>query len=107
MSLDVYLSRTQPTEVYWANITHNLGRMADAAGIGDHLWEPEKIGVTKAAQLIEPLQAGLDRLKADPEKFQAFNAKNGWWLYEHFVPFVERYLEACREYPDADVRVSR
>jgi len=107
MSLDVYLTAVRPTTVYESNITHNLGRMADAAGIYQHLWRPEEIGITTAAQLIEPLAAGLDLLKADPARFEAFNSPNGWGLYKHFVPFVERYLEACRENPDATVEVSR
>jgi hypothetical protein len=94
-------------EVYWANITHNLNKMADAAGIYKHLWRPDEIGITKAAQLIEPLRAGLALLKSDRERFEKFNAPNGWGLYEHFVPFVEKYPAACEEYPDADVHVSR
>lgn len=49
MSLDVYLTATRPTEVCALNITHNLGRMAKEAGIYQHLWRPEEIGVTKAA----------------------------------------------------------
>ncbi len=107
MSLDVYLTRVQPTEVYSSNITHNLNKMAEAAGIYAHLWRPEEIGITKAAQLIDPLREGLARLRADPAKFEAYNASNGWGLYKHFVPFVEQYLAACIKYPDADVSVSR
>lgn len=94
-------------EVYWANITHNLGAMARAAGIYSHLWRPEEIEVTTAGQLIEPLAAGLERLKADPDHFKTFNAANGWGLYEHFVRFVDEYLTACRAYPHATIRVSR
>lgn len=105
MSLDVYLEKQMLTDVYQANITHNLTKMADAAGIYKHLWHPEKLGITKAAELIEPLAAGLAALKSDPAKFKKFNAPNGWGLYEHFVPFVEKYLNACREHPDATVRV--
>lgn len=107
MSLDVYLTRTQPTTVYDANITHNLGKMADEAGIYKHLWRPDEIGITKAEQLIEPLRAGLARLKSNPERFKMFDAINGWGLYIDFVPFVEKYLQACEEYPDAEVSVSR
>lgn len=95
------------TGVYSANITHNLGKMADAAGIYEHLWRPDEIGVTKAGELIDPLTEGLARLKSDPAKYEQFNASNGWGLYEHFVPFVERYLTACKQYPNALVRVSR
>lgn len=95
------------TRVYSANITHNLGKMADAAGIYQHLWRPEELGIKTAAELIEPLQAGLDRLRDDPEAFKKHNAPNGWGLYEHFVPFVEKYLAACREHPNAVVSTWR
>lgn len=114
MSLDVYLTETAckhcnrgGDQIYWANITHNLGRMADEAGIYQHLWRPDEIGITKAQQLIEPLRAGLALMKADPPRFEKHNATNGWGLYEHFVPFVEKYLAACEENPEADVAVSR
>lgn len=125
MSLDVYLSGETTTEscecptcghahtrevteeVYWANITHNLGRMADAAGIYKPLWCPEEIDITHARQLIEPLRTGLAQLKADPAHFEQFNAPNGWGLYVHFVPWVENYLAACEANPDAMVSVSR
>lgn len=107
MSLDVSLTAVRPTEVYSSNITHNLGKMASEAGIYEHLWRPEEIGITKAEQLIRPLEEGLALLKQEPEHFEKFNAPNGWGTYEHFVPFVEKYLAACRENPDADVSVSR
>lgn len=107
MSLDVYLTRLMPTTVYQANITHNLGKMAAEAGIYQHLWRPDEIGVTKAEQLIEPLTRGLELLKSDPVRFEAFNSPNGWGTYQHFVPFVERYLEACKENPGAEVRACR
>jgi hypothetical protein len=93
--------------LYSANITHNLNSMAEAAGIYKHLWRPEEIGVSKASELLEPLRVGIALLKSDRAGFEQFNAPNGWGLYEHFVPFVERYLEACELHPDAEVRVSR
>lgn len=107
MSLDVYLEVTKPTEVYWANITHNLNVMADAAGIYGALWRPDEHGLMKAGQLVPILEKGLADLKARPEYFKTFDAPNGWGTYIHFVPWVEKYLEACKENPDADVRVSR
>ena len=120
MSLDVYLNRKRylsydegktytedDEQVYWANITHNLGKMAGEAGIYEALWRPEEIGKTKASEIVELLEKGLSDLKARPEYFEKFNSPNGWGMYEHFVPFVEKYLEACKEYPDAIVGVSR
>lgn len=107
MSLDVYLTGAIGKEIYSANITHNLTRMAEAAGIYDALWRPDEIGINKASQLVEPLRLGLERLEADPAKFETYNAQNGWGLYKNFVPFVRNYLEACENSPDANVCVSR
>lgn len=107
MSLDVYLNAVRETCVYDANITHNLGTMAHEAGIYKHLWRPEEIGITKAEQLIEPLKNGLELLESDPERFKAFNPENGWGSYEGLVRFVQKYLEACKENPDATIDVSR
>ena len=120
MSLDVYLKRkkwisydagktlTEEDEtVYDANITHNLGKMAGEAGIYEALWRPEEIDKTKASEIVELLEKGLADLKARPEHFEKFNSPNGWGMYKHFVPFVEKYLNACKEYPDAIIGVSR
>lgn len=125
MSLDVYLlgekkevtctckecwndhTRIEQEEFYSANITHNLSAMADAAGIYEYLWRPDEIGITKAEQLIEPLTQGLKRLTEDPEKYKQYNSPNGWGMYENFVPFVRKYLEACIQHPEAEVYASR
>ena len=111
MSLDVYLKDPTATydtnDLYWANITHNLGEMADKAGIYKALWRPEEIGAEYAKDIIEVVEKGLEDLKARPEYFEQFNSPNGWGMYEHFVPFVADYLEALKEYPDAKISVSR
>ena len=93
------------TEVYWANITHNLVKMADKAGIYAYLWRPDEWDITHAKQLIEPLTLGLSNLHAQPEYFKQFNPENGWGTYEGLVDFVEEYLDACKKYPDAKVSV--
>ena len=107
MSLNVYLTANRPTTVFTSNITHNLGKMAEEAGIYYHLWRPDEIGVTKAEQLILPLEEGIRLMKADPDRFRKHDAPNGWGLYEHFVPWIEEYLAACKENPDAKIEVSR
>lgn len=96
---------TETNEVYSANITHNLGKMADEAGIYEPLWKPDEVGLTKAEQLIEPLRAGLQKLKQDPERYKEFNPENGWGSYDGLVAFVENYIAACEEYPQATVSV--
>jgi len=93
--------------VFESSITHNLAPMADAAGIYYKLWRPETLNVTRASQLIEPLAAGLARLRERPEHFRQYNPSNGWGRCEDLIRFVEQYLEACREHPDAIVSTDR
>jgi hypothetical protein len=107
MSLDVYLYAVRRVPIYDYNITHNLNRMAEAAGIYMHLWRPDEIGITKASELIEPLRAGLELLRSDETRFRAFDAANGWGRYEHLIEFVSNYLAACEENPEAEIEVSR
>lgn len=107
MSLDITLTAPRLCEVYSANITHNLTRMAEEADLYMTLWRPEEIGITKADELIEPLRTGLALLKSDPERFKQFNSPNEWGVYENLVSFVEYTLKACEENPDATVEVSR
>lgn len=112
---------------YSCNITHNLNAMADAAGIYEALWRPHRLkegynipegdyslegkfeseNPVYAREIIGKLGLGLDLLKKDPEYFKKYNSPNGWGLYDNFVPFVEGYLNACIEYPDALVYISR
>ena len=120
MSLNVYLTRKKWTSfdagetfteedeyVYEANITHNLGQMAAEAEIYEALWRPEEMNAVKAGDIIEILAGGLAYLKTSPHRFKQHEAPNGWGTYENFVPFVEKYLEACKEYPGATIVVSR
>lgn len=120
MSLDITLrgaaedeacrecGHTRPVKprLFEANITHNLGSMADAAGIYGVVWEPGENGIKTAHDLIEPLTRGIDTMKADPDRFKAFDAANGWGTYNSFVPWLERYLEACTQHPNAEVSAS-
>ena len=107
MSLDVYLTATRPTLVFEANITHNLNKMAEEAGIYKHVWRPEEIGITIAEQLIDPLSAGIRMMERDPDRFKKYDPQNGWGSYDVFLPWLKRYLAACKEYPDARVGVYR
>jgi len=118
MSLSVYLVKQtepchccghqeEPEWFYTAIITHNLGKMADHAGIYKALWRPEEIGIKSANELIPLLENGLAMLKADPEKFKQYDAPNGWGVYDNLVCFVRDYLEACKVNPEASVEVSR
>lgn len=93
--------------LFEANISHNLNTMSERAGLYEVLWRPEEIGITVASQMIKPLIEGLKWLKSDPPKFKAFNPKNGWGNYEGLCDFVQKYLDACTEFPFANVKAWR
>lgn len=125
MSLDIYLygeevteeaicqhCGSKYTEVYrelhfTANITHNLSRMAEEAGIYDCLWDPQKAGIEVASQISPMLASAIKLMEADPAHFKKFDSDNGWGTYDQFVPWLKELLEACQEYPDATIEVSR
>lgn len=107
MSLDVYLTAVRTTTVFEANYTHNVTKMAAAAGIYEAVWRPEEKGYTMAGHLIIPLREGIAKMEADPAKFIALNPENGWGSYETFLPWLKEYLAACEENMDAKIGVSR
>ena len=116
MSLDVYLEfevdagGPEPRVfcVYEANYTHNCGAMAREAGVYKYVWRPEECeGVQCAGDIIEPLCKGIELMETDPDRFIALNPQNGWGSYDTFVPWLQKYLEACIENPKAKIRVSR
>ena len=131
MSLDVYLKDPTATynkdDLYWSNITHNLWDMADKAWIYEALWRPhrliewynipekdydaeyefEKQQNIKASFIIPYLEKWLKDLKKRQKHYEKFNSPNWWGTYEHFVPWIEKYLEACKEFPDSIIWISR
>ncbi|WP_080437023.1 hypothetical protein [Burkholderia ubonensis] len=107
MSLDVYLNDADGNEVYSANITHNLNKMANAAGIYKHLWRPEEIDIKHARDLVVPLTDGLMDMLRRPVHYQRFNPENGWGSYDGFIPWLVEYIKACAANPNATVSVWR
>lgn len=112
--------------VYDAGITHNLGNMADKAGIYEACWRPyrlhrdyvatinddleyefEQNHIMQAKDIITLLEKGYNDMLKRPEYYKKFDSPNGWGLYIHFLPWVEKYLEACKTFPDAEISVSR
>ena len=113
MSLDVTLTKMMPTEVYTSNITHNLSKMANqvmlesGVTLRDVLWHPEEKGFYYARDISELLDEAYTTLLANPHHYWQFNPENGWGTYENLVHFVDSYLTACKENPEADIRVWR
>jgi|SRR3989304_2374460 len=106
MSLDVSL-HLNDTCVFDYNITHNLNKMADAAGVYKHLWRPDELNIIKAGELIEPLSEGLSKLVCNKADYLPLNPENGWGTYDGLVKFVIEYLAHCKLYPDATISISR
>jgi len=103
----VVLDEIETNTVFDENITHNMGEMADKAGIYYAMWRPEEKGWKVAGDIISVLEKGIKKLKAKPKYFEKFNPDNGWGSYELLLEVAEKYLAACKEYPEAKIEVSR
>lgn len=93
--------------VFEVNITHNLGPMADLAGIYEVIWRPNELGVTHTGEIISELEAGLSNLRSNPNEYRELNPANGWGSYEVLVESVDKYLQACKQYHHATIRTGR
>ena len=113
--------------LYSANITHNLGEMADKAGLYEALWRPHRLidgynipeedhkaeyefedkQEIRAKDIIPYIKEGLSKLRDNPNKFKKFNPENGWGSYEGLLNFTQNYLDACEENPESIVKVWR
>ena len=113
--------------VFDYNITHNLGKMASKSGLYEALWRPHRLkkgynipeddhnaewefedaNRSQAFEIIPMLENGIKKMKSKPEYFKKFNSENGWGTYEGLLSFAEKYLEACKEYPNSFISVSR
>lgn len=107
MSLDITFYVIRKTKVFDTNITHNLNKMAEEAGIYQVLWRPEEIGINRAGEMIELLEKGIQRMEEDPDHFKKFDAPNGWGIYDDFLPWCKEVLQAYKENPDAEIEISR
>jgi hypothetical protein len=108
MSLSIYLNNPETgEELYSCNITHNLGKMADANGIYYHLWRPDEIDMEFAHQIEPTLTTGVAHLATNKGFYEQFNSPNGWGMYDHFLIFCVNYLKAVREHPSAKIEISR
>ena len=104
-------------EVYSFNITHNLGRMALECGLYNPMWRPYRMYniddergksfIANAGELYDALKFGVDELVANPKKYKEMNPANGWGTYENLVDTATEYMNACKDFPEAGVKVDR
>ncbi len=113
MSLDIYVKAEvcpccgRHDEDFNVNITHNLIEMAKAVELYLPLWCMSESGITKAAQLIEPLTLGILELESCPLEYKVHNPENGWGSYESFLEACKTLLEYCKANPESLVEVCR
>lgn len=109
MSLDIYLrSLDGDTAGVWVgNITHNLNKMAEVAGVYKHLWRPEELGIERPVDLIVPLLKGAVFMLENAALCQQYSPKNGWGTYDDLLEFILGYAEKCAKYPFSEIIVSR
>ena len=136
MSLDVTLIRKRwisydegytyeedDQEVYAANVGGDFRLMAQEAGLYEALWKPYRLHYDYepsenhkeemafedsveiyARDILPHLYKGLQELKDFPKHYNNFS---GSLPHTYFVSFVERYIQACVDFPEALVVVSR
>jgi hypothetical protein len=109
MSLDIDLTEMKEVSVWRSNITHNLGAMAEKAGVYKYIWHPEELfdEIASAGDLIPHLKKGLAELLRDPELYKQYNPPNGWGSYDYLVKFLVEYTDACRLHPLAKIVADR
>ena len=116
MSLDISLHQKAcyNTEVYNANITHNLGSMADnVICFFFHLRDEKPKSITlynilwhgsgQSAKVIAPmLEVGLKELIENRIELQQHVPEKVWCWGSHagLVSFTKELLEACKKYPE-------
>lgn len=98
---------------WWANITHNLGSMADHIPVGNTTlykacWRPEEIGIKTVGLLLPLLIEGLHYMIDHRKELEQYNSPNGWGTYNGFMKFLLNYKQACEDNdPECLIEVSR
>jgi hypothetical protein len=125
MSLDFYLDDEEKEEeckcdmcdhvhirkyrrcLFHGHITHNLAEMANHLKIYECLWRPDENNLKYAKEIIPILEHGLDKLKTSSQYYKQYEPSNGWGTIVKFIKFIDDVLFHCKEYPNAEIRVSR
>ena len=106
MSLDIDL--IIDGECAWSrNITHNLNVIADKIGAYDHIWRADEVGIKYAKDNIQNLRVAMSRFYLEYDELLRLNPSNGWGTLDGLIEFTKAYLEACIEYPDAEIKTDR
>ena len=91
-------------DYFSSNITHNLSKMFDEAGVDDILWHGDG---RVAGSVVDRLREAERIMLDDPPRFQKHNPENGWGDYEGALRFLRAVIEACVANPEGVIRCSR
>lgn len=107
-------------EEYWsANITHNLGNMANhipvwLGGVKTTLyyicWRPEEIRPAikvNTDTILAGLIQGIAYMLTNRKELLQYESPNGWGTYNGFMKFLLNYKQACEDNPNCEIEVSR
>ena len=75
-----FMTELPDNEVYSGNITHNLHKMAEEAGVCNCLWRPHKVGIGRAEQLVKPLRQGLEQAPGQHDLLEPQRGQGRWDL---------------------------
>lgn len=112
MSLDIYIGLpvdTGSSEKQWFeagsfNITHNVSRMWDKAGVYECLYNWHG---RKAEELIEPLSNAIQDMLIKPREYETLNPKNGWGDFIGAKEFLRKVVDCCSEHPKCIIHISK
>ena len=108
-------------EEHWsANITHNLGNMANhipvwlGNGVKTTLyyicWRPEEIRPAikvNTDTILAGLIQGINYMLLYRKELLQYESPNGWGTYNGFMKFLLNYKQACEDNTDCEIEVSR
>lgn len=107
MSYDVYLAAyagDQEIPVTDAhNYTYNISEMLETALGGVRL---NSLNGKPAVEAAEHLQIAINALTANPERYDAMNATNGWGSRVGCIKWLKNVVADCERYPLATFRVA-
>ncbi len=108
MGLTVFLHDENEKILFTADISHKHKLMAVTAGIKNVLWNPHEYcdeDVVHAEDIVSKLREGVIFLATNKKTIEALNPSQGSWVV--LLLFCTSYLQACKDFPNATIRVSR
>lgn len=102
VSLTIDTGAPEATVVYSRNHTSNTAQMWREAGCDIAAFDG-----MPAPEFAASLGPAIEKMKAEPDRFRAYEPGNGWGSFETTIEFLTELLIACGTHPKTTVEVSR